>query len=66
MSVKKKAKETGKKRERKSHETTAVELICLKCKHTEIHYLPAEEIPKCPDCNVRMLIKEILREGKSY
>lgn len=66
MSVKKKAKVTGKKRDGKSHETTAVELICLKCKRTEIHYLPAEELPKCPDCNVRMVIKEVLREGKSY
>jgi len=44
----------------------AVELICLKCKRAEILYVPAEEIPKCPDCGVRMLIKEILREGKSY
>ena len=66
MTVKKKAKVPREKKERKSHETIAVELICLKCKHTEIHYLPAEEIPKCPDCNVRMVIKEVLREGKSY
>ncbi len=66
MNVKKKAKVTGKKTKRKSHETGAVELICLKCKRTEIHYLPTEEILKCPDCNVRMVIKEVLREGKSY
>lgn len=44
----------------------AVELICLKCRRTEILYVPAEEVPKCPDCNVRMTINEVLREGKSY
>lgn len=66
MNIKKKAKVTGKKTKRKFHETGAVELICLKCKRTEIHYLSAEEIPKCSDCNVPMVIREILREGKSY
>jgi DNA-directed RNA polymerase subunit RPC12/RpoP len=64
MTVKKKM--TGKKTKGKPHETGAVELICLKCKRTEIHYLPTEEILRCPDCNVRMVIREILREGKSY
>jgi len=51
---------------KKAREGNAVELICLKCKHTEILYVPDEEVPKCPDCDVRMLIKEVLREGKSY
>ena len=55
-----------KKPTRKKQTGSAVELICLKCKRTEILYVPAEEIPKCPDCNVRMTINEILREGKSY
>jgi ribosomal protein S27E len=51
---------------RKAREGSAVELICLKCKRTEIIYVPAEEVPKCPDCNVRMTIREVLVEGKSY
>jgi hypothetical protein len=63
-------KETTVKEKNKSkydrHEQSAVELICLKCRYTEILYVPAEEIPKCPNCNVRMTINEILREGKSY
>jgi DNA-directed RNA polymerase subunit RPC12/RpoP len=50
----------------KVREGTAVELVCVKCKRTEILYIPVEEFPKCPDCNIRMSIKEILREGKSY
>ena len=51
---------------KKAREGGAVELICLKCRRTEIFYVPAEEIPKCPDCDVRMVIREVLREGKSY
>ena len=47
-------------------EGSAVELICLKCRRTEILYVPAEEVPKCPDCDIRMTINEILTEGKSY
>ena len=55
-----------KKPKQKTRKGSAVELICLKCRRTEILYVPAEEIPKCPDCNVRMTINEVLREGKSY
>ncbi len=45
----------------------AAEVICPKCKnHTEIVYLPMEELPKCPQCNVRMVFRELLTEGKSY
>ncbi len=66
MNAKKKAKLIGEKTNRKSHERGTVELICLKCRRTEIHYLSTEEIPKCPDCDVRMIIREVLREGKSY
>ena len=51
---------------KKAREGGAVELICLKCRRTEILYVPAEEVPKCRDCNVRMTINEVLREGKSY
>ncbi|HAY40251.1 MAG TPA: hypothetical protein DCY53_13500 [Desulfobacteraceae bacterium] len=54
------------KLKQETREGGAVELICLKCRRTEIIYVPAEEIPKCPDCNVRMTINEVLREGKSY
>jgi len=43
-----------------------VEIMCPKCRHTEIIRMPKEEIPKCPDCkNVRMIIRELLREGKA-
>jgi len=43
-----------------------VEIICPKCRHTEIIYLQKEDIPKCPNCDVRMVLREFLREGKSY
>jgi len=54
------------KPKQKKLEGGAVEVMCPKCRRTEILYVPAEEVPKCPDCNVRMTIKEVLREGKSY
>ena len=41
----------------------AVEIVCPRCKHTEIRYLPEETIPKCPECNLQMVIKELLDEG---
>jgi ribosomal protein S27E len=44
----------------------AVEVVCPKCKHTEIVYIQAEDIPRCPQCNIPMVIREILTEGKSY
>lgn len=45
----------------------AVEVICPKCKHTEIIYMPKEELPECSECGKsRMVIREILSEGKSY
>jgi hypothetical protein len=44
----------------------AAEIICPKCKRTEIVYLKSEDIPKCKDCNVRMVFRELLTEGKSY
>ncbi len=43
-----------------------IEVECPKCGETRIVYIPKEEIPKCPRCNIRMVIKELLREGKSY
>lgn len=44
----------------------AIEVRCPKCEHTEIIYIPKEEIPKCPTCRVQMVIKELLDEGKAY
>lgn len=43
-----------------------VETVCPKCRRTQIIYLPDEEMPVCPKCGVRMVIKELLDEGKSY
>jgi ribosomal protein S27E len=44
----------------------AVEVQCPKCRHTLIIYIPKEEIPRCPSCGTRMVIKELLDEGKSF
>jgi len=43
-----------------------VEVICPKCRYTEIVYLPIDDLPLCPKCNTPMLISELLDEGKSY
>jgi hypothetical protein len=43
-----------------------VEVVCPKCQRTEIVYIPKEQIPKCPDCKTQMVLRELLREGKSY
>lgn len=43
-----------------------IEIICLKCRFTEIVYIPVDEIPPCPKCNSPMSIRELLDEGKSY
>lgn len=43
-----------------------VQVKCPKCKLTTIIYLPAQDIPKCPDCGTQMFIEELLDEGKSY
>jgi ribosomal protein S27E len=43
-----------------------IEVGCPRCGHTEIIYRPKEEIPKCPECEIQMVIRELLREGKSY
>lgn len=44
-----------------------IEIICLKCRYTEIVYLPLDEgLPPCPKCNSPMSINELLDEGKSY
>ena len=43
-----------------------VEVICPECRRTEIVYIPKEDIPRCPDCDRRMVLRELLREGKSH
>ena len=43
-----------------------VEVGCPKCSRTSIIYLPREPVPRCPECNVEMVIRELLDEGKSY
>lgn len=52
--------------EKKKEKAQAVEVICPKCKHTEIVYIPTEPVPECPKCKIPMTVKEILTEGKSY
>lgn len=44
----------------------AVQVKCPICDHTEIVYIPIEQIPKCPIHNVEMILSELLDEGKSY
>ena len=44
-------------------------LVCPKCRETVIVYLPIEEFPQCqnPECEgVKMVLEELLDEGKSY
>ncbi|MDT8420746.1 MAG: hypothetical protein RQ754_09965 [Desulfuromonadales bacterium] len=43
-----------------------IEIICLKCRYTEIVYLPIDDLPRCPRCNSPMSLSELLDEGKSY
>lgn len=43
-----------------------IEIICPKCKRTQIFNLGKEEMPKCEVCAVRMVVKEVLREGKAF
>lgn len=49
-----------------SRKKEAIEVVCPKCQHTEIIFLQEEEIPPCPVCKGRMMIRELLKEGKSY
>ena len=44
-----------------------IQLICPKCRHQMIVYLPLDDLPRCPECReARMVIEELLDEGKSY
>ncbi|WP_029898094.1 hypothetical protein [Desulfohalovibrio reitneri] len=58
-------REGRQKREGEGH-SEPVQVYCPKCGHTEIVYIPREEIPLCPRHKKRMLVKEILTEGKYY
>ena len=42
----------------------AMEVICPKCRHTEIIYLQNENMPLCPKCDLPTVIRELLVEGK--
>ena len=43
-----------------------IEVICPKCQRTEIFQLTKEQMPTCAECRVPMVIREVLKEGKSY
>ncbi len=43
-----------------------VQVKCPRCGHTQIVYLPVEDLPRCPECGERTVIAELLDEGKSY
>ncbi len=47
-------------------QTQMIEIICPKCKRTQILDLAKEDMPKCDTCAIRMVLKEVLREGKVY
>ncbi|MBI9088248.1 MAG: hypothetical protein JEZ12_03435 [Desulfobacterium sp.] len=49
---------------KKRYKREAVEVGCTKCDRRQIIYLPDEEIPDCPTCRIKMVIKEVLTEGK--
>lgn len=49
----------------KKERVEPVEIKCPRCNRTEILYLPEETMPKCRQCRVGMVIKELLKEGKS-
>jgi len=44
----------------------SVEVICPRCRYTQIVTLPIDDLPRCPQCKTRMSISELLDEGKSY
>ncbi|WP_169725756.1 hypothetical protein [Maridesulfovibrio bastinii] len=48
----------------KEERQEAVEVICPKCRETQIVYFPRESMPTCPVCKIEMVVKEVLTEGK--
>ena len=43
-----------------------IQVKCPRCRLTNIIYIPEQEIPRCPDCDIPMIFEELLDEGKSY
>jgi len=44
-----------------------IQLICPNCNHQTIVYFPLDDLPMYSECKVtRMVIEELLDEGKSY
>lgn len=46
-----------------------VQVVCPRCRERSIIYLPVDDLPRCPNpaCKgQRMVIEELLDEGKSY
>lgn len=41
-----------------------VEVVCPKCRTTRIIVVPEEPMPRCENCRVEMIVKEVLTEGK--
>jgi Zn finger protein HypA/HybF involved in hydrogenase expression len=51
----------------KRDEHEPAQLVCPKCQHQIIVYLPLDDLPICPECKqARMVIEELLDEGKAY
>ena len=46
--------------------TEPVEVICPQCRRTEIVYLDKEKMPECPKCGVKMVLHDILKNGKMH
>ncbi len=47
-------------------EKEPIQVVCPRCRFTQIIYLPVEDLPQCPECGTGMVIEELLDEGKSY
>lgn len=52
-------------------EKESVQIVCPVCRETKIITLPIEDLPECdnPDCEgckIKMVIEELLDEGKSF
>jgi ribosomal protein S27E len=61
-----KEQDEKKRRRPRRGRQNSVQVVCPKCGHTEIIYIPEEDIPKCPQCRKQMVFGELLEEGKSY
>lgn len=46
------------------YKRVAVEVHCPVHKISRVIYQPDEEMPVCPKCGKKMIIKEVLTEGK--